>query len=244
MDQMRSTPLAGIAAVLISASTLASCGVREIPVPFRDNNATSSVAPAWGLPRFGLPRFGSSNAMPAEEVQCRRRLKRLGVSFRDLPTIRDSASCGIDYPVEVSSLARTVKLEPAATLNCAMAEEMARWMQGDLAPAARTRYLSGIAEIRQLSSYSCRRINGSGQWSEHSTGNALDIGGIRLKNGRYIDVARPGFFAFRQKSFLNRVRGGACDHFNTVLGPGSNADHKDHFHFDLRQRKNSSQYCD
>ena len=61
---------------------------------------------------------------------------------------------------------------------------------------------------------------------------------IELKNGRDIDVRRPGFFMFRQKSLLNNIRQGGCEYFNTVLGPGYNADHADHFHFDIKERRN------
>lgn len=198
---------------------------------------------AWAFPTVPKSVFGGgegnpANVMPAEEVQCRKRLQRLGVKYRDIPRIRDSASCGIDWPVEVTSLGHGIRMAPAAKLNCAMAEEAARWVQKDLAPAARTRYLSGVAEIRQMSSYSCRKIARSRSMSEHSKGNALDIGAIKLRNGRVIDVHKPGLFAFRERSFLRRVRGEACDRFGTVLGPGYNRDHADHFHLDLKERRN------
>ncbi|MFZ2099150.1 MAG: extensin family protein [Oricola sp.] len=215
------------------------------PVPAPNTELYTPAPVTVGFPAMPLPRFGTQsapqpNVMPADEAQCRQRLKRLGVSFRDIPAIRDSASCGIDWPVEVTSLARNIRLAPAAKLNCAMAEEAARWAQQDLAPAARTRYLSGIAEVRQMSSYSCRKIAGSRSFSEHATGNALDIGAIKLKNGRVIDVQKPGLFAFRERSFLRRVRAEACDHFGTVLGPGYNRDHADHFHIDLKERRNAA----
>ena len=206
----------------------------------------ASAAPAMasppvtlGFPAVSVPRFGerSRTVMPAEETQCRKRLKQLGVAYHDIPRIRDSPSCGIDYPVEVTSLGRGIALKPAAKLNCAMAVEAALWAQRDLVPAARTRYLSGVAEVRQMSSYSCRKINGSRSWSEHSIGNAIDIGAITLKNGRVIHVHRPGLFAFRERSFLKSVRGQACDRFGTVLGPGYNRDHADHFHLDLKERR-------
>jgi hypothetical protein len=32
------------------------------------------------------------------------------------------------------------------------------------------------------------------------------------------------------------VRRGACDSFTTVLGPGYDANHRDHFHLDLMRR--------
>lgn len=226
---------------------LTSCwGIDPPRKPPQSVDHSTKTRSIFSLPRLALPGFGggSGGAMPASEKQCRASLKRLGVTYEDIAPIRENANCGIAHPVKVSSLARGVKLTPAAVLNCGMAEETARWLQGDMAYAARARYLSGIAEVRQMSAYSCRRIRGSGNWSEHSTGNAIDIGAIKLDNGRVIDVARPHFFALREKNFLHRVRSKACDHFTTVLGPGSDSDHADHFHFDLRARKSGYRHCD
>ncbi len=66
---------------------------------------------------------------------------------------------------------------------------------------------------------------------------------IELNNDREIKVRRPGFFAFRQRGLLNNVRADACGYFSTVLGPGYDRDHKDHFHFDLRTRKSGYRHC-
>ena len=236
---MRICKKASIALVFLTGFAVSACGYGgSSPTPRANVDQTVQTQSVFSLPRLGLPRFGAGNqqgGMPVSEVQCRRQLKRLGVSFTDIPTIRDNAHCGIQYPVKVSTLARGVALSPAATLNCQTALATAQWLQRDAGPAARARYLSGIREVKQMSSYSCRRIGGSGQWSEHSKGNALDIGAITLKNGRSVTVSRPGFFAFRAKGFLRSIRAQACNRFGTVLGPGDR-DHHDHFHFDLRQR--------
>lgn len=80
--------------------------------------------------------------------------------------------------------------------------------------------------------------------SEHSKGNAIDIGKIKLNSGKAIVVKRPGFFAFREKGLLHKVRAQSCKYFTTVLGPGSDVHHKDHFHFDLRKRKTAYRHCD
>lgn len=217
-------------------------GIR--PAPPANVDTQTKTRSIFALPRFGFGGSDGPQGLPASEQQCRKRLDRLGVTYENLPSIRESAHCGIAHPVKVTAFARGVAVEPAATLNCGMAEETARWVQGDLAVATRTRYLVGIRSIGNMSSYSCRQIRGSGQWSEHSTGNAIDIGSITLDSGRKIDVAKPNFFALREKSYLHRVRSKACDHFSTVLGPGSDADHADHFHFDLRARKSGYRHCD
>jgi hypothetical protein len=44
--------------------------------------------------------------------------------------------------------------------------------------------------------------------------------------------------------FLRRLHRGACETFSTVLGPDANEAHRNHFHFDLAQRKRSGSYCE
>ena len=201
------------------------------------SNPTMAAFPRWTEPR------SSPGAMPAHEVACRRELKRIGVKYQDLAPIDDGGACRIDHPIKVFGLSGRIEMKPAATLSCDMALAFAQWTKNELAPTARTRFFSGIRTIHQGSSYSCRRIAGTNTASEHSKGNALDVMRIELKSGRDIDVRKPGFFAFRQKSLLNNIREGGCQYFNTVLGPGYNADHADHFHFDIKERRNGYVAC-
>ncbi|WP_378949602.1 extensin family protein [Mesorhizobium sp. ANAO-SY3R2] len=182
------------------------------------------------------------SAMPADELDCRKDLKKLDVQYSDLPPIQDGAACGIDYPVKVSAIG-SVQMKPAATVTCAMAASFAAWTKRELVPAARMRYFSGVKTIHQGSSYSCRKIAGSRTLSEHGKGNALDIMRIELNSGRDIEVEKPGLFAFRTRGFLNTVRADGCNYFNTVLGPGYNYDHRNHFHFDVKQRRNGYRAC-
>lgn len=250
---------ARLAAIVAIAAGLSSCTASDVLTPQVDVGArTSSVAQASprGLarlvpsnplmaayPRLSQPSAEPGAAMPADEVDCRRRLRRLGVTFRDLAPIDDGAACGIAHPVEVSGLAGGVEMKPAATLSCPMALAFASWTKDDLVPAARWRYLSGVKTVHQGSSYSCRRIAGTATVSEHGKGNALDVMRIELRNGKDIDVRKPGWFDFRGRSLLNKARAGGCDHFATVLGPGYNADHADHFHFDIKDRRNGHVAC-
>lgn len=147
--------------------------------------------------------------------------------------------------MEVTALGGNIKVKPAAKLNCAMAATFAKWVDDDLQPAVRLRYLSGLDTIYQGSAYSCRTMNnrrGAGM-SEHAKGNAIDIMKVTLNSGREIDVRRPGLFQFRQRNTLNTVRGEACKYFTTVLGPGYDRNHKDHFHLDLMHRKSGHRVC-
>ncbi|WP_353644994.1 extensin family protein [Mesorhizobium sp. WSM2239] len=242
---------------LILLAALSACTSDDVMSlrPDVDVGAQTAAVPARGLQSLvpsnpmmtAYPRFNEpappTLSMSADEIACRRDLKKLGVQFRSLAPIDDGGACRIDFPVEVSAIG-SVRMKPAATLSCAMAATFARWTKKELVPSARWRYLSGVNTIHQGSSYSCRNIRGSrGKPSQHSVGNALDVMRIELNNGRDIDVRKPGWFAFRQRGFLNNVRADGCDYFTTVLGPGYDYDHRDHFHFDIMPRKNGYVAC-
>ncbi len=184
--------------------------------------------------------------MPSSEVACRSELRRLGVAFRDVARIADGPTCGIDYPIELSGLASGVAIRPAVKLNCQVTLAFAKWVKFELVPSSRFRYLSGVGRITPMGGYSCRKMNSrsSNPWSEHARGNAIDIGTITLNNGKEIDVRSKNFFAFREKALLKAVRSDSCKYFSTVLGPGSDPNHWNHFHFDLRTRKSGYRHCD
>ena len=55
-----------------------------------------------------------------------------------------------------------------------------------------------------------------------------------------VPVAKPK--PHPKSLFLRAIRDGACGIFGTVLGPESNAAHRDHFHFDAAERRKS--YCE
>lgn len=199
------------------------------------------------LPRLNNPMQipETMGGMPASEKACRQRLQKLGVKFRDVPRISRGRSCGIEWPVVLSGLSGGIQIKPAAQVNCQITEAFARWVKAELVPSARMRYLSGVSAIHQMSSYSCRTMNSrrGAAMSEHARGNAIDVGRIVLKSGKSIAIEPKGFFAFREKGLLKSVRGDSCKYFSTVLGPGSDRYHKDHFHFDLRVRKSGYRHC-
>ena len=102
-----------------------------------------------------------------------------------------------------------------------------------------------VAEIRQISAYSCRGMNGQrgARISEHAFGNALDIAAFTLADGRKITVKDGWRGTPEEQGFLRDVQGAACQHFSTVLAPGSNAFHYDHIHVDLMRRASGGEIC-
>ncbi|VVT23297.1 Extensin [Rhizobium sp. EC-SD404] len=235
-----SAPVAAVAPPVAAPPVAAAPVVQQAPEPQR----VAGIFPR-ALNPFARAREPQSS-LPAAEAACRQRLQRLGVQFTDKPAVGNGNSCGIAHPVEVSGLSGGVNVRPATLLNCQMAEAFATWVKNELAPSTRKRYLSGIETVGSMGGYSCRTMNSrrGAPMSEHSKGNAIDVGSIKLNSGRVIDVSAKGLFAFRERGLLNSVRDDGCKYFNTILGPGSDANHADHFHFDLRARRNGYRHCD
>lgn len=146
--------------------------------------------------------------------------------------------CGLEYPYKVSALiSGTVPLSKGLTLSCSMIPAMENWIREKIQPAAYMHFGMPITELKVMGSYGCRTMNHKkgANWSEHAFANAVDVSGFTLLDGRVIDVKKHWKSgAPNERAFLRDVHGGACDYFRTVLGPGSDAYHYDHFHVDLR----------
>jgi Extensin-like protein C-terminus len=138
-----------------------------------------------------------------------------------------------------------VAVSPTATLACPIVSELDRWIAGAVQPAAMRWFGSPVAEITQISAYSCRGMNGNprASISEHAFGNALDIAAFTLADGRRITVKNGWRGLPEEQGFLRDVQAAACDQFSTVLAPGSNVYHYDHIHVDLMRRRDGHHAC-
>ena len=134
---------------------------------------------------------------------------------------------------------------PPATLACPLVSALDRWVSEGVQPAALRWFGAQVTEIKQISAYSCRGMVGSGtsSISEHAFGNALDIAGFTLADGRKITVKDGWRGTPEEQGFLHDVQLSACETFTTVLAPGYNASHYDHIHVDLMRRSSGRRPC-
>jgi hypothetical protein len=139
-----------------------------------------------------------------------------------------------------------VAVKPAATLACPIVSVLDRWLADSVQPAAQRWFGSRVVEIKQISAYSCRGMNGNpySHISEHAFGNALDIAAFTLADGRRITVKDGWRGMPEEQGFLRDVQAAACQQFNTVLAPGSNRYHEDHIHVDLMRRTSQRLICE
>jgi hypothetical protein len=168
--------------------------------------------------------------------------------IREAKQIDGRGSCGIAYPLRVSAFAEgSVAVGPSATLGCPITEGVEGWLRDSIQPAAIAWFGVPVVELRQISDYSCRSRNNirGASLSEHAFGNALDVAGFVLEDGRIIMVRTGWRGSPREQGFLREIEAAACQRFATVLGPGAPY-HGDHLHVDLarRGRSGASGYCD
>lgn len=162
---------------------------------------------------------------------CFAALSQAGVLYTTLEDDPKGKKCGL-----YNALTLDRSMTPySATLHmtCGAAAALYVW-ERHIARQAAVEFLgSPISRIETYGSYSCRNIAGSGRLSEHARGNAIDISGFRLEDGRLIDVKTYWGKGGKEDRFLRRLHSGACDLFSVTLGPDYNAAHKDHFHLDM-----------
>ncbi|MBS0534946.1 MAG: extensin family protein [Proteobacteria bacterium] len=160
------------------------------------------------------------------------------------PPLGPSRGSRFDAPIRTAAVAPAT-LTPAATLSCPIVSALDRWVSGGVQPAALRWFGSPVVEIKQISAYSCRGMVGAGtsHISEHAFGNALDIAGFVLADGRKVSVQHGWRGTPEEQGFLRDVQLYACETFNTVLAPGYNAAHYNHIHVDLMRRASGRKPC-
>lgn len=180
---------------------------------------------------------------PPDDTACRTRLQRLGVAFEPLPPIAEG-QCTAPLPLKVARLADGVALPQGATLTCRTAEALTRWVTEVQVEADRI-LKHGLTGLELGGSYVCRGQNHDvdAKLSEHAFANAVDVMSFTFAGRASIPVkAMPE--GSDEAQFLSAVRGKACGFFRTVLGPGSNAAHANHFHLDERERTAGHRLCE
>lgn len=144
-------------------------------------------------------------------------------------------TCGITWPIRTTAFAGgSVGLNSRQTLGCPIIPSIDTWLMQTVQPAAQLYFGQRVVDLR-AGSYNCRPRNHryGAKMSEHGYGNALDVMAFRLADGREVTVKGGWRGSPEEQGFLREVFVGACNYFTTVLGPGSDMFHYDHFHVDL-----------
>jgi hypothetical protein len=164
---------------------------------------------------------------------CLAGLARAGVEYQSVDVADPhNDRCVVDTAVRVRRLA--VGFNRPATMSCALGSHLNQFEREVVQPLAVSDLGSRVSRIDHLGAYACRANTGvRGRLSEHAFGRAIDIAGFRLANGTVVNVERDWSRPGPNRTFLHDVARNACRYFSVVLTPDSNADHYNHFHFDI-----------
>ncbi|MGJ3263521.1 MAG: extensin family protein [Salinarimonas sp.] len=185
---------------------------------------------------------------PAERAAyaaCLSDLDDLGVVYEERPAIDGAGACGAAFPVRVEAVG-DIALSPAVTVMCPVARALASWSEDALVPAAREHLDAQVTMLFTAGAYVCRGRNqqSDARLSEHAFANALDLTGVGFESRAAVPVEPRAGENDPEARFQREIREAACAHFRTVLGPGSDAYHDDHLHFDQRERTNDYRLCE
>jgi hypothetical protein len=196
-------------------SPLAPLNVAEEPVP---------LVTAMKLARLrGDPAY------------CRAALATSALQTTEVPQMSSPRGCEL-HDVERIAVGRAPAFSSSFVASCALAVDLAMFIEHVVAPAAARDMGSAVVTIEHLGSFACRPIIGAGTTSElsqHASANALDISGFVFANGEKATVAHDWQGDDAKARFIHDVHDGACQIFPVVLSPDYNAAHQSHLHVDV-----------
>jgi hypothetical protein len=209
--------------------------------------AKPSSPPVEASPRWGYADLDPTNdrevAPPLAVPDCAKKLEALGTEFTvsELPLrqkVGKIQTCGANDAVVVKRLPGGLSVRPPALVTCQMALSLSHFAPR-LGELAKKELGLELASLRHMGTYNCRKMVRFDLVSEHSYGNAIDVEGFVLKNGKKLTVKEDfGKLDEAPKTpearFLRAVGNVAFDEdfFSVSLGPYWDKLHRDHFHFD------------
>jgi hypothetical protein len=214
-----------------------------VPEPGEDDDAFEPTPPR---PYGGAPN-ARSNAPPAAAYPPPTNYPPPTYTPRGPvpPGVEEHVPLGWPRDPAVTASAGPVEVKPVATLACPIVSALDQWITGAVQPAAMHWFRQPVVEIKQISAYSCRGMNGNSNAhiSEHAFGNALDIAEFVLADGHKVTVQYGWRGSPEEQAFLHDVQLAACNEFSTVLAPGANVYHYNHIHVDLMRRGSGRRIC-
>ena len=199
--------------------------------------------PVIATDRLPSPTIASGS----EDGNCLTALKLRGMAFDAVAQPAGSSNCIVRQPVQLKFMLigrRVLQFPDHPILNCRFALHFTEWLQDFGEPVAIAKEGFALTQFFTGPGYVCRGRNGdiSGKTSEHGFGNAIDIERLKFSDGRIFEVHDALNSTSPAYETLKAIRASACTRFTTVLGPGANTAHREHFHFDLGMHGKSSTY--
>jgi lipoprotein-anchoring transpeptidase ErfK/SrfK len=178
--------------------------------------------------------ISTSSTPPAEFAQCVSDLTAKKVVFEQVGDLKEEGCqlSGAIRLVAVPTPFGDVALAGRPAMLCSFGRQFSTWVREVAAPMSLAYTGKKLSEIESGSAFSCRaRYDKPGAVpSEHAKGDAIDIASFVVADNHRIPVKQQD--GDTERDLVRALRTTACGYFTTVLGPGADAAHAEHFHFD------------
>jgi hypothetical protein len=203
------------------------------------------LCPAAAAAEVPLPRARPAPTVAAPATEATERTYQTAcpavlagrVTATALPPIADG-QCRLASPLRIEAVlanGRAIPLSSPVTADCGLATALPAWVARVDSYALATEN-TRLGTLETGTGYACRPVNNAaaGKLSFHAFGDALDVTGFGLEDGRTlrVETAWRGTEA-EGRGLIRFAHAAACAQFTTVLGPDANALHHDHLHLDL-----------
>jgi hypothetical protein len=196
---MTVTLVTRVACALVLALPVAVHAESGETPPLPDRNPERMHKPAGNSTRAEAPVLPgdmptvawTEKEVEAAKARCAKLLAGLTIEYEPLPPLKEGL-CGAPAPIRVTSIGSDpkVKIEPPATVTCAVAASLGAWLSKTVQPKARALIGAPVVKLSNASSYVCRnRYNGTDtKLSEHALANALDVSEFVFESGKKVTV--------------------------------------------------------
>ena len=203
-------------------------------------SAASGRAPADKAPgadaKVAKTLVSVSGMTASDYAQCVSELTSGKVVFEQLGDVTQQG-CELSGAVKLKAVTTafgTVGIPGEPAMLCSFARQFSGWVRDVGAPLTLGYTGQRLLRIEAGQGFACRaRYDKPGEVpSEHAKGDALDITAFVLADNRRILVKQQDSDSPPARDLIHAIRMTACGYFTTVLGPGADPAHAEHFHFD------------
>ncbi len=216
--------------IALRIAALVACIAVWLPLASSDQASGAS-------PEAGGSGIVSQNGMDEGGYEaCIADLSAQDVAFEQLGnvTVDGCELAGAIKLKGVQTFLGAVEVSGEPTMICRFASQFTGWVRDVGAPLTYAYTGEKLVRIETGPGLVCRtRYNKPGEKiSEHAKGNAIDIASFVLADKTRIDIKESPRDSKTQRDLVRTFRATGCGYFTTILGPGSNAAHEEHLHFD------------
>ena len=172
-------------------------------------------------------------SIPQNNAECLKQLKQSDADFRIQADFDQPSGCKVEFAVRLARVGN-IKIENAPLLTCRMAAQLLEFESDIIQPTAQRFFGSEVNRMGHLGTYNCRGMRQFSRiLSQHAFANAIDVSGFDLKDGQSISVQKDWKLKSDKSLFLKEISSAACDTFRVSVSPDGDANHWNHFHWDM-----------